>query len=135
MTATDARRDHRERYVRILHQHTCVYAHEPSRARLLDTTPTNTVKIPLLAKLLQHHDPFFLLVTRNPYASCPWIVRRKPPSWRVELPYERQLEIAAEHWDNAYRIALDDGQKVDGFAVVRYDHQPAVDHEAPVHPA
>jgi hypothetical protein len=121
MTAADGRRDDGERYVRLLREHIAVYAHEPSRARFLDKTHANTVKIPLLAKLLERHDPFFLLVTRNPYASCPWIVRRKPPSFRVELSYERQLELTAEHWDNAYRIALDDGQKIDRFAVVRYE--------------
>jgi hypothetical protein len=121
MTAADARRDDGERYVRVLREHIAVYAHESSGARFLDKTHANTVKVPLLAKLLEAYDPFFLLVTRNPYASCPWIVRRKPPSWRVELSYERQLEIAAEHWNNAYQIALDDGEKIDGFAVVRYE--------------
>jgi hypothetical protein len=38
-------------------------------------------------------------------------IRKKPPSFRVELPYEQRRELATEHWDNAYRTALEDAAR------------------------
>jgi hypothetical protein len=67
------------------------------------------VKIPYIDALLEGCRPFFLLVLRNPYAACDHALRRKPPSWRATLPYEQQLQLAAEHWENVCRIAFEAG--------------------------
>lgn len=115
-TPADARR-----LARLLREHIAVYASDPAHARFLDKTHANTVKMPLLAELLADHDPMFVLVARSPYACCPWLVRRKPPSFRVELSWERRLELAAEHWANAYGTALEDGRRISNFTVVRFE--------------
>lgn len=121
MTERDATAENARRFVRLLREHIAVYAHDTSRARFLDKTHTNTVKVPLLAALLAGHDPHFVLVVRSPYACCPWLVRKKPPSFQVPLPWERRLELAAEHWANAYETALEDGRRVANFTVVRFE--------------
>jgi Sulfotransferase family len=120
-TAEDANEADAERYRRLLREHLFVYACDPSRARFFDKTHTNTLKVPLLAAYLEGCDPFFVLVVRNPYSWCHRAVRRKRPSYRVALAPEQELRLAAEHWVNSYRIALEDSRHVPGTTTVRFE--------------
>ena len=120
-TAEDATPADSERFKRILKEHVAVYAHDPQRARFLDKTHTYTVKIPYLDRLLEGHEPFFLLVVRNPYTMCFRAVRRKPPAWRRDLPYDEQLRLVAQHWSNSTRLALEDGPPTGRFLALRFE--------------
>ena len=114
-TAEDADEADGARFRRLLREHLAVYARDPRRARFFDKTHTNTLKIPLLASYLEGCDPVFVLVVRNPYSWCHRAVRRKRPTYRVELAPEEELRLAAEHWTNSCRIALEDGSTVVRF--------------------
>jgi Sulfotransferase family len=120
-TREDANIDDAAQFRRLIREHIAVYARDPRSARFLDKTHTYTVKLPLLAALLEGTSPVFILVVRNPYGAVPWTVERKPPSFRRSLPDEARLELAAQHWANAHRIALDDAADVGGLAVVRFE--------------
>ena len=119
--AEDGDEDEARRFRRLLREHVAVYAHDPRNARFFDKTHTFTVKTPLLAAYLDGCDPFFVLVVRNPYSWCHRAIRRKPPSFRVELSADEQLRLVAEHWSNSYRIALDDAAQVGNVTVVRFE--------------
>ena len=120
-TAEDATPADSARFTRILKEHVAVYARDPQSARFLDKTHTYTVKIPYLDRLLEGHEPFFLLVARNPYTMCFRAVRRKPPAWRQGLPYEDQLHLVAQHWTNSTRLALEDGPRTGRFLALRFE--------------
>jgi Sulfotransferase family len=120
-TATDARPDDGDRFTRLLREHISVYADDPARARFLDKTHAYTVKLPLLASILERFRPVFLLVLRNPFSTCTWAVDRKPPSFQSPLSYEERLQLIADHWANAHRLALEDAATVPGIAVVRFE--------------
>jgi hypothetical protein len=102
---------------RLLREHLAVYGGR----RFLDKTHTLTVRVAFVDRLLAAHRPHFVLVVRDPYTSCFRAVRRKPPSFAVELPYERRLALAAEHWENATRLALEEGAALERFTVVRFE--------------
>jgi hypothetical protein len=114
-TAEDADERDGARFRRLLREHVAVYARDPDRARFFDKTHTNTLKLPLLAEYLRGCEPFFVLVVRNPYSWCHRAVRRKRPAYRVELSPEDELRLAAEHWRNSCRIAIEDGSTVVRF--------------------
>lgn len=86
--------------------------------RFVDKSQSYTVKVSFLARLLEDHDPKFVLVTRNPYAMCQRAVERVLTS--VESVAERR-RLAAEHWCNSMQCALRDGQGRDGFETVRFE--------------
>src|SRR5438067_5567960 len=100
-TATDATPEDARRLARLIREHIAVYAHDRSHARFLDKTHTYTVKVAYLDALLDGFDPFFVLVLRNPYTTCFRAIRRKPPSWQAAPPYDEQLRLVAEHWENS----------------------------------
>jgi hypothetical protein len=120
-TADDATPADSARFTRILKEHVAVYARDPQTARFLDKTHTYTVKIPYLDRLLEGNEPFFLLVVRNPYTMVFRAVRRKPPAWRRDLPYEDQVRLAAQHWSNSTRLALQDGPPTRRFLPLRFE--------------
>lgn len=120
-TADDADEADGRRFRRLLREHLYVYARDPSHARFFDKTHTNTLKVPLLAAYLEGCDPFFVFVVRNPYSWCHRAVRRKRPSYRVRLAPEEELRLAAEHWSNSCRIALEDAQSVPNVTTVRFE--------------
>jgi Sulfotransferase family len=127
-TAADATPPDALAFKRLLREHIAVYARNRTTARFVDKTHTYTIKIPYLDALLADCRPCYVLVLRNPYTHCFRAVRRKPPSWRRDVSYEDSLRIAAEHWENSLRIALEDGSQADRFVVVRFEdfvHDPA----------
>jgi hypothetical protein len=126
----DATAEDAARLKRLVREHLAVYARDPHRARFLDKTHTFTVKVGYLDALLAGCEPRFLLVLRNPYTTCFRAIRRKRPSWRVEPPYDDQLRIAAEHWENSYRLALKDGAGLSRFAALRFEDFVADPHAA-----
>lgn len=116
-TAEDARPEDAARFRRLLREHLAVYR----GTRFLDKTHAYTVKLPLLAALLEGTGPRFVLVVRNPYGACPSAVERKPPSFRADVPPEQRLDLVAQHWANAHRIALEDAESAGGLAIVRFE--------------
>jgi len=120
-TAADATREDAKRLARLIREHIAVYARDPSRARFVDKTHTYTVKVAYLDALLDGFEPCFVLVLRNPYTMCFRAIRRKPPGWPVVPPYDEQLRLAAEHWENSYRLALEDGASLERFVALRFE--------------
>lgn len=120
-TAGDATPADAARFKRVLREHIAVYARDRDRARFVDKTHANAVRIAYLDALLAGCDPFFVLVLRNPYAICPRSMRRKPPSWTTPPPSAEQVELAAQHWENASRLALEDGRNTGRFGALRFE--------------
>lgn len=116
-TADDAGPGDGERFRRLIREHLAAYR----GTRFLDKTHSYTVKVPLIAALLAESRPLFVLVVRNPYGACPSAVERKPPSFRADLSFERRLDLVAQHWANAHRIALEDAGALGELAIVRFE--------------
>ena len=77
-TADDATPADSARFKRILKEHIAVYADDRTNGAALPRQDAHRtpVKIPYLGRLLDGHEPFFLLVVRNPYTMC---YRAVPP--------------------------------------------------------
>lgn len=121
MTAEDATAGAGTRLRRLLREHIAVFSPDPVHARFLDKTHAYTVKMPLLAALLEDARPLFVLVVRNPYGACTWALERKPPSFGAHVDGMRRLHLIAEHWAHAHQIALDDARLLGDTVVVRFE--------------
>lgn len=120
-TDADFDLDDAARVRRLVREHIAVYASDHRRARFLDKTHAYIVKMPLLAAMLAGGRPLFVVVVRNPYVVCTWALERKPPSFRRDVSTDARLDLIAEHWANAYRIALEDAAAVGDATVVRFE--------------
>ena len=92
-------------------------------ARFLDMSQSYSLKVPLLRTFFP--DARFVLVTRNPYVMCWREVTREPDRkyrlWNRRPSLEEGLRLAAEHWRNSYKVALQDLESEEDGIVVRFE--------------
>lgn len=103
-----------------LHRH----GHGPG-SRFVDKSQVYTVKLPLLARILEGTDPYFVLITRNPYAACYRAAQGKAidmARYAATMSLEERIELCAQHWDNAMRCALEDAPSLRRFKVMAFEH-------------
>ena len=85
-------------------------------ARFVDKSQVFTVRVSLINELLKEHDPKFVLITRNPYASCYRAALGKAGDmkrYKKILPFEERLKLCAQHWSNSMKCVLEDEGRID----------------------
>lgn len=102
------------------------HAFNPKTARFTDKSQVFTVKIAFINKLLEEAQPKFILITRNPYALCYRSVVKKGEAPELKKAakiygFKKALDLAAQHWANSMKYALEDGKKLKNFLVVRLE--------------
>ena len=120
---TDATPELREKLKKIL-RWTIARHSTGSNERFTDKSQLYTLKVSFLAKLLEGHEPHFLLVTRNPYAVCYRSAKGKARSMRLlkdQFSLEERVEFAAQHWANSMKYALEDRSKVEKFKILQFE--------------
>lgn len=95
-----------------------------SGLRFTDKSQTYTVRMPYIHALLEDTDPHFVLITRNPYASCYRAAAGKAGDmarYAARMDMDRRMEVCVQHWSNAMAIALEDGSKLPRFRVFQFE--------------
>ena len=118
----DANPVSRERLQRVLRKVLRAYAHDPFEARFVDMSQLYTVQAGYVAELLRGTDPKFILLSRDPYATCARAVAKEYEGrgTRRSLSQAERIRCAVEHWDNSFRSALADGASL-SMLHVRYE--------------
>jgi len=98
------------------------YAHDPRHSRFVDMSQLYTIQASYIAELLRGTDPKFILLSRDPYATCARAVAKEYEGrgTRRTLSRAERIRCAVEHWDNSFRAALSDGEAL-GMLHVRYE--------------
>jgi hypothetical protein len=98
-----------------------IYAPDNVNARFLDKSQTFTVRLGLVNRVLQGTDPRFVLISRNPFAACYRAALVTSPVSRLPLPASERIELAAQHWYNSFRSALDDADSGIPIFTMRFE--------------
>ncbi|NOZ25079.1 MAG: sulfotransferase [Nitrospirae bacterium] len=92
--------------------------------RFVDKSQVYTVKMSFIDRLLEGCGPYFILVTRNPYAS---IYRAATGSagdmkrYAAYMSLDERMRVCMEHWLNSARCVEEDRHKVKNFMSVRFE--------------
>ncbi|MDX1439071.1 MAG: sulfotransferase [Rubricoccaceae bacterium] len=92
--------------------------------RFFDKSQVYTVKLSLINEILKDSDPYFVLVTRNPYVACYRAAQGKAldmKRYAEHMSLEERVELCAQHWSNAMDAALNDGGAVKRFTTLRFE--------------
>ena len=98
--------------------------------RFTDKSQLFTVKMGYVDALLKDTNPYFVLVTRNPYATCYRAALGKAGDMRRYAKYmslDERVEVCVQHWSNSMCCVLEDKDKVSNFKFVRFEdvlHEP-----------
>lgn len=92
--------------------------------RFFDKSQVYTVKLGLVSKILEGTDPYFVLVTRNPYVACYRAAQGKAidmERYTSFMSLEERVTLCAEHWSNAMSAVNEDAKHVARFTTVRFE--------------
>ncbi|OGT25517.1 MAG: hypothetical protein A3I77_04315 [Gammaproteobacteria bacterium RIFCSPLOWO2_02_FULL_42_14] len=92
------------------------YAKNLNNAQFIDMSQSYILKIPFLKKCFP--DARFVIVTRDPYAVC-W--KQAQVSLIFQKNPKRAVQLAAEHWFNSYKIALNDTKNMDHVLWLQFE--------------
>lgn len=95
-----------------------------SDKRFVDKSQVFTVKMSYVNALLKDTNPYFVLITRNPYAACYRAAKGKAGDMKRYasfLSLDERMEVCVQHWSNAMRCALEDRDKVSNFKAMRFE--------------
>lgn len=99
------------------------YSETGRRSRFLDMSQSYALKIPLLREFFP--EAKFIVVTRDPYVMCWRQVTREPDHtyrlWNEEPSFKKGLRLAAQHWRNTYRTAIDDLASGDDWLKIKFE--------------
>jgi len=100
------------------------YGSAQGNSRFIDKSQVFTLKIRYVDSLLDGTSPHFVLITRNPYAACYRAACGKAGDmerYAQFMTLDERVEICAQHWSNAISRALEDGQHIAHFKVMRFE--------------
>lgn len=118
-TAADVTHDEKNTFRKIIREAVHRFGKGNKNTRFVDKSQIFTVKLDFIYEMLKDTDPYFILVTRNPYATC----------YRAALKFKElktpdlsgPLEVCCQHWVNSMQSALEDSKKVPHFLQVRFE--------------
>ncbi len=121
-TAVNATPVIQSRFQKAIRLSLAIYAKDPAQARFIDKSQTYTVRLGLINALLSEYTPYFILVTRNPYALCYRAATQVKTLASLDLPLEKRLALAGQHWANSMKTALQDAPSVTNFKIIRFEN-------------
>ncbi|MBN1492512.1 MAG: sulfotransferase [Candidatus Omnitrophica bacterium] len=100
------------------------YAHDIHNCRFIDKSQLYTINAHYLYKILEDTQPYFILVTRDPFAMCKRVAEKyyaNPKKNNFTFSQEKNLRLCCQHWKNSIEIALKDGEHIPNFKVVQFE--------------
>ena len=94
------------------------YGKNIKNPRFIDKSQVYTVKMSFINKLLEDCNPFFIFITRNPYATIYRAALGKAGDMkRYEkfLSFDERMRVCLEHWLNSIKCIEEDKGKVQNF--------------------
>lgn len=92
--------------------------------RFVDKSQVFTVRMSYVDALLKDTDPYFVLITRNPYAACFRAAKGKAGDMKRYAQYmnlDERVEVCVQHWSNTMQCVLEDKDKVSNFKAMRFE--------------
>ncbi|MDG1302228.1 MAG: sulfotransferase [Opitutae bacterium] len=103
----------------------CIHRYSRSiSTRFVDKSQVYTLKSRYIQSLLSESDPYFVLITRDPYASCYRAAMGKAGDmarYSSFLSFEERFELCIQHWKNCMSTILEDSSNLSHFKHWRYE--------------
>ncbi|HDO25316.1 MAG TPA: sulfotransferase [Nitrospirae bacterium] len=100
------------------------YGKNMETPRFVDKSQVYTVKMSFINGLLDGCNPYFIFVTRNPYASIYRAARGKAGDMKRYAKYmslDERLKVCMEHWLNSAKCVEEDSGKVRNFMSLKFE--------------
>lgn len=92
--------------------------------RFVDKSQSYTIRMAFINALLREQNPFFVYISRNPYASCYRAAIGKAGDMRryaSTMRLDERFEICVQHWINSFKAIIEDKEKVQHFTMMKFE--------------
>ena len=92
--------------------------------RFVDKSQLYTLKSRAIQSILKEHNPYFLLITRNPYISCYRAASGKAGDlkrYSKTMSFDERYDVALQHWKNCMDTIVSDSKHLRNFKVIRFE--------------
>ena len=100
------------------------YGKEIKNPRFVDKSQVFTVKLAFISELLKAHEPYFVHVTRDPYATCYRAATGLAADMKRYAKFmdlDERMEICVQHWCNMARAVEEDCAKAENFLRIKFE--------------
>ncbi len=93
------------------------------KPRFFDKSQVYTLKSRLVQEALREHNPYFILMTREPIVSCYRAASGKAGDMARynHLTMKQKVIACAEHWNNCMRTIYEDSKCLDNFFMLKFE--------------
>lgn len=123
-TAGDVTGQARRRLETVIRASVRRHARDPQSARFVDKSQTFTVRMSYVDALLQDSDCHFVLITRDPYATCYRAALGKAGDmerYSEDLDLDARFELCVQHWVNSMNCVVTDRTRVSHFKAMAFE--------------
>jgi hypothetical protein len=92
--------------------------------RFVDKSQVYTVKLSFISELLKNCNPYFVHITRNPYASCYRAAEGHAADMKryaKVMDLDERMDICVQHWYNMAKCVEEDCAKVAHFHRIKFE--------------
>lgn len=92
--------------------------------RFLDKSQVFTVKLSFINEIIKEYAPFFIHITRNPYAMIYRAALGIPVDMKRAskfLNFSEKLDIVSEHWLNSVKAVEEDKKHIQNFKTIKFE--------------
>ncbi len=100
------------------------HSYQGSNKRFIDKSQVYSVKMSYINSLLKDTNPYFVLITRNPYAAVYRAALGNAGDMKRYSKFmnlDERIEVCAQHWCNAMQAVLEDSVMVEHFLHLRFE--------------
>ena len=93
-------------------------------SRYLDKSQIYTINAKVLNKILEDSNPYFILVTRNPYVSiyrAAILMDRDDLHNNIKMKFSDKLKYCSQHWRNSMISILGDSSDLKNFYKIKIE--------------
>ncbi len=104
------------------------YGSDIKEPRFVDKSQVYTVKLSFVNKLLEGCNPYYVYITRNPYATIYRAALGRAGDMRRYskfLSLDERFGICLEHWYNSARSIEEDRRKIRNFMDIKFEELPS----------
>lgn len=120
MEADDVKVEDAQQFRHAIRLAISMYGTEQKPNRFIDKSQSYSLKVSYINEILGEKEPYFILITRNPYAVCKRATKKTNLS-RIKRDEKDKIDMAVQHWGNTMMSAIEDSKKVKNFELFKIE--------------
>jgi len=119
-TADDVSEKDAEQFKHAVRRVISLYGSVSRKHRFVDKSQSYSLKVSYIEEILKDSNPYFIFITRNPYALCQRAIMKTNLS-KIDREKKIKVDMAVQHWGNTVKSIIEDSKEVENFNLFKIE--------------